>query len=109
MPGTDLSKQNNSSSLPHWNCDLAYIGETFISYRETQNHPAWPHHQPAVPPACAGKAHPFQAGPALALLVLFSRHFCALHSQKVLSPGGDETVGISIVFKYVLQNVYKEI
>lgn len=62
--------------------DLVYTGEAFISYRERQNHPAWPHHQPAVTPACAGKAHPFQAGPALALLVLFSRHFCVLHSHK---------------------------
>lgn len=36
-----------------------------------------------------------------------SAHFT--HRNKALPPGGDETVGIKTVLKYVLQNIYREI
>lgn len=65
MPGTDLSKQNNSSSLPHWNCDLAYIGEAFISYRETQSSCMAP--PPACCPSCLcweGSSLPSRSSPS---------------------------------------------
>lgn len=119
MPGMDLSKQFNSSSLPQWSCDLAHTGEAFISYRERQKHPARPAvtpavtGQPAVTSASPGKegstipnrsrSSPSTPGPVLQALL------CISLTETVLSPGGDEAVGIRIVLKYVLQNIYREI